>query len=83
MGSERAVCGPWRLGAGSADQMGLMVGKIGRLSYRSSSQFFANSFARFLEMASKSLEEYQTQLIEQSMVVDALKFGAFTLKSGR
>ncbi|KAJ8688705.1 orotate phosphoribosyltransferase [Pleurotus ostreatus] len=34
-------------------------------------------------MASTSLQEYQTQLIEQSMAVDALKFGTFTLKSGR
>ncbi|KAL0957987.1 hypothetical protein HGRIS_000163 [Hohenbuehelia grisea] len=30
-----------------------------------------------------SLESYQNELIEQSMAVDALKFGTFTLKSGR
>ncbi|KAJ8502629.1 hypothetical protein ONZ45_g11583 [Pleurotus djamor] len=30
-----------------------------------------------------SLEAYQTELIEQSMTIGALKFGTFTLKSGR
>ncbi|TFK41416.1 phosphoribosyltransferase-like protein [Crucibulum laeve] len=34
-------------------------------------------------MASASLPEYQNALIEQAMSVDALKFGSFTLKSGR
>ena len=30
-----------------------------------------------------ALEKYQTELIEHSMAVGALKFGTFTLKSGR
>ncbi len=30
-----------------------------------------------------SLEKYQTELIEHGMTVGALKFGSFTLKSGR
>ena len=30
-----------------------------------------------------SLEKYQTELIEHAMDVGALKFGTFTLKSGR
>ena len=32
---------------------------------------------------SSSLEPYQTELIERSMAVGALKYGTFTLKSGR
>jgi orotate phosphoribosyltransferase len=32
---------------------------------------------------SRDLQSYQTVLIEHSMAVDALKFGSFTLKSGR
>ncbi|KAJ2914021.1 hypothetical protein MD484_g6393, partial [Candolleomyces efflorescens] len=34
-------------------------------------------------MASTSLKTYQTELIEHAMSVGALKFGSFTLKSGR
>ncbi|GLB39131.1 putative orotate phosphoribosyltransferase [Lyophyllum shimeji] len=34
-------------------------------------------------MSSTSLQTYQTGLIEKAMSVDALKFGSFTLKSGR
>ncbi|KAF8067789.1 orotate phosphoribosyltransferase [Lyophyllum atratum] len=34
-------------------------------------------------MSPASLQPYQTGLIEQAMSVDALKFGSFTLKSGR
>ena len=30
-----------------------------------------------------NLKEYQTELIEHGMAVGALKFGSFTLKSGR
>ena len=30
-----------------------------------------------------TLEKYQNDLIEKSMAVGALKFGSFTLKSGR
>ena len=30
-----------------------------------------------------ALEKYQTKLIEHAMSVGALKFGTFTLKSGR
>lgn len=30
-----------------------------------------------------SLEQFQTELIEHAMAVGALKFGIFTLKSGR
>ncbi|KAI0316076.1 uridine 5'-monophosphate synthase/orotate phosphoribosyltransferase [Amylostereum chailletii] len=32
---------------------------------------------------STSLEPYQTELIDSAMSIDALKFGSFTLKSGR
>ncbi|KAF9003304.1 phosphoribosyltransferase-like protein [Cyathus striatus] len=34
-------------------------------------------------MSSNSLEKYQSELIEQAMSIGALKFGEFTLKSGR
>nr|BAN13556.1 uridine 5'-monophosphate synthase/orotate phosphoribosyltransferase [Cyathus stercoreus] len=34
-------------------------------------------------MSSPTLEKYQTELIEQAMSIGALKFGEFTLKSGR
>jgi hypothetical protein len=43
---------------------------------------FANNACLFI-MSTPALQTYQNELIEQAMSVGALKFGSFTLKSGR
>jgi hypothetical protein len=43
---------------------------------------FTNNTQLFI-MSIQALQTYQNELIEQAMSVGALKFGSFTLKSGR
>ena len=52
---------------------------MGLLSARQAS----SSTTTILARAMSNLEKYQTELIEHGMAVGALKFGTFTLKSGR
>ena len=41
------------------------------------------SSSKFLQSLAVMLEKHQSELIEHTMAVGALKFGSFTLKSGR